>query len=122
MNYWPPPSHHAYTEGQITLVAYQRRVDCKIDVLTYKCPLTNAPDYLADMCNEAASSKALTAARGDLIPPVWNTVTYGQRGFQYAAEAVWNRLPANVRREQSLLSFRKQLKTHLFKTAFYPQQ
>jgi len=78
------------------------------------------------MCNEAASSEALSrnrsAARGDLIPPVWNTVTYGQRGFQYAAEAVWNRLPANVRREQSLLSFRKQLKTHLFKLAFYPQQ
>jgi len=104
----------------------RQRVDFKIAVLTYKCLHHLAPDYLADMCNEAASSEALSrnrsAARGDLIPPVWNTVTYGQRGFQYAAEAVWNRLPANVRREQSLLSFRKQLKTHLFKTAFHPQQ
>jgi hypothetical protein len=99
-------------------------VDFKIAVLTYKCLHQLAPDYLVEMCHEVASTEALSrnrsAARGDLVPPAWNTVTYGQRGFPYAAEAVWNGLPANVRQKQSILSFRKELKTHLFKTAFYP--
>ena len=77
-----------------------------------------APNYLSEMCQLVSSSEGLSrnrsAVRGDLISPAWNTVIYGQRHYEYAAAVVWNNIPINIRQKQSLMSFRKELKTYLF--------
>ena len=101
------------------------RVDFKIATLTYKCLNHMVPNYLSEMCQLVSSSEGLSrnrsAARGDLISPAWNTVTFGQRHFQYAAAVVWNNIPLNIRQKQSLISFRKELKTYLFGLSYFSE-
>ena len=43
---------------------------------------------------------------------------FGSRSFHTAAPTVWNSLPFTLRSSQTLNTFRKHLKTHLFQSAF----
>ena len=80
------------------------------------------PGYISSMCHPVSDNAYLarhrSAKRGDLISPRWNTATYGQRGFDYSGPTVWNALPVSIRKKHSLYSFRKDLKTHLFRKAY----
>ena len=40
---------------------------------------------------------------------------YGRRTFEYAGCRLWNALPLNVRMEEKIENFKKQIKTLLFK-------
>ena len=99
-----------------------QRIEYKIATLTYKSLHQMAPVYLSQMCRPVSQSIFLarnrSATNGDLIPANWRTVHYGQRGFYYASPKVWNNLPAYIRLQDSILSFRKELKTYLFRTAY----
>ena len=44
--------------------------------------------------------------------------TLGARSFHASAAALWNSLPAHIRMIDSLVLFKKSLKTYLFKLAF----
>ena len=44
----------------------------------------------------------------------------GKRAFSVAAPIIWNELPTTLKSCESLASFRKNLKTYLFKIAFPP--
>ncbi|KAK2173811.1 hypothetical protein NP493_848g02043 [Ridgeia piscesae] len=45
----------------------------------------------------------------------------GTRAFSVAAPTVWNTLPASVKSEGNIVSFRRHLKTYLFNAAYPPQ-
>lgn len=100
----------------------KQRIDYKISVMTYKSLHNMAPGYLSDMCRPASQSQFLarnrSAHRGDLINHSWKTVTYGRRGFHYAAPAVWNTLPVDIRQRPSLEAFCTALKTFFFLQAY----
>ena len=49
-----------------------------------------------------------------LVLPKSRSVTYGNRSFVYTAPKLWNSLPVYVRNADTLGSFKKLLKTHLF--------
>ena len=53
------------------------------------------------------------------IPRV--TTKAGTRVFSGAAPTVWNSLPASVKSEGNVVSFRRRLKTYLFHAAYPPQ-
>jgi len=101
----------------------QQRIDYKIAVLAYKSVNQMAPPYLTEMCRPVSQSCFLarnrSADRGDLISQKWNTVTYGQRGFYYAAPKVWNNLPVAIRQRPTLSTFQHELKTHYFRQAYH---
>jgi len=107
---------------QLHWLPIKQRTDFKIATLTYKSLHQLAPQYLAEMCRPVANILYLTnhrsAARGDLIFHGWNTVSHGQRGFDYSAPVIWNALPARIRGSDSILTFKKELKTYLFKQAY----
>lgn len=42
-------------------------------------------------------------------------VTYGDRSFNVAGPKLWNNLPLQIRKSSSIQSFKKELKSHLFK-------
>ena len=98
------------------------RVEFKIALLTYNALHNMAPEYLKEMCRPTASNPFLapnrSASRGDLMRCGWNSVSYGQRSFYYSSAAVWNSLPTYLRQQYSPLSFKKHLKTYLFKRAY----
>ena len=56
---------------------------------------------------------------GNLIIPR-TKLNLGKRAFSVAAPIVWNELPTTLESCESLASFRKHLKTDLFKIAFPP--
>ena len=101
----------------------KQRIVFKIATLTFKCLAGQAPEYLQTLCLPVSSSQFLSrnrsASRGDLIEPQCKTKRFGQRSFRYSAANVWNSLPFNIRREQSLYTFRNQLKTYLFTQSYY---
>jgi len=100
----------------------QQRIDYKIAVLTYKAMHHMAPDYLTEMCHTVSESSFLSrnrsAIRGDLMNTRWNTVSYGQRGFYYAAPRVWNSLPVAIRQRSSIDAFQRELKTFFFRQGY----
>ena len=51
--------------------------------------------------------------------PGFKLNSYGRRAFSVAAPLLWNSLPEHVRHAESLDIFKRQLKTVLFKRAFY---
>ena len=50
--------------------------------------------------------------------PLTETKTFGERAFSFTRPKQWNSLPYDVRRSPSLFSFKKALKTYLFKSAY----
>ena len=50
--------------------------------------------------------------------PILRPRRLGDRAFSVAGPVVWNSLPAAVREADSLHSFRRKLKTHLFTLCF----
>ena len=97
------------------------RVNYKIGLLVYKCLHGLAPGYLSDQCIPAstfagrANMRSSTSLDRLLYVPRTKTKTLGPRGFYYAASAVWNSLPVDLRDPGlSLHSFRTKLKSHFF--------
>ena len=96
------------------------RVDYKIAVLTFKCLNGLAPQYLSSLIEVYVPSRSLRSASKNLLR-VKDTKfkTLGDRSFSFTAPLIWNKLPINLRTEKSIENFKKMLKTHYFKEAYY---
>ena len=92
-----------------------------IVLLTFKCLHGLAPQYLVDLIAVAAQSRYNLRSRNAtlLVPANARCLpTLADRAFHSAAPKLWNSLPAEIRNIQSLTSFKRALKTNLFKIAF----
>ena len=76
-----------------------------------------AANYLSELCRpnaeDTARSRLRSAARGDLQVPRIKT-NFGSRAFAVAGPMFWNRLPPEIRANDSLQSFKSLLKTYYF--------
>ena len=52
------------------------------------------------------------------VPTIKSKTTLGDRSFAMAAPKLWNTLPTELRRIQSVATFKCHLKTYLFKLAY----
>ena len=89
------------------------------------------PPYISDLLNSKRSlSYSLRSNKEQLLSPLsCNTlvtlgdrafVTLGDRAFVAAAPKLWDALPKDVRNAETVGSFKRLLKSHLFKfIAFY---
>ena len=98
----------------------RQRINYKIAMLAYQCINDPSfPSYLKDFVKVHTPTRTLrSCSKMLLVKPRVKLVNYGMRAFDYAAADVWNSLPEYLRHSQSLISFKKQLKTYLFKTHF----
>ena len=89
--------------------------------MMYKIMNGMAPSYLQEYVISSASSRSLLRLRsadtGQLHVPRTRTVL-GDRAFAVAGPRTWNSLPVMVRSAPSLSTFKKHLKTYLFRHAF----
>ena len=96
------------------------RIDYKLlCVTTFRCLNGLAPRYLARHCTLVSSvagrSHLRSAASGMLVVPACSTKTIGPRAFAVSGPCSWNNLPVEMRSSNnSLASFKKELKTVLF--------
>ena len=97
------------------------RVSFKIAVIVFKCLYTDDfPSYVKELISIYTPSRTLRSSDAYLLnKPVMKLHTFGDKSFCYAAPEVWNDLPADIRFSNSFFVFKKKLKTHFFRKAFY---
>jgi len=86
------------------------RVEYKVCLLVFKAlhGMLCRPN-----AEDTARSRLRSAERGDLQVPRSKT-NFGSRAFAVAGPMFWNRLPPEIRANNSLQSFKSQLKTYYF--------
>lgn len=95
------------------------RVQYKVALYVYKALNGIAPAYIAAMVNlYMPSRKSLRSSSKKLIHQKAAKTQWGDRSFSVAAAKLWNTLPGSVKYANSIDSFKKNLKTFLFKTAY----
>ena len=90
------------------------RIEYKVCLLLFKALHGMAPNYLCELCRpnaeDSARSRLRSAACGDLQVPCSKT-NFGSRAFAVAGPMFLNRLHPEIRANDSLQSFKSQLKT-----------
>ena len=104
----------------------QHRISYKIAILARDCIHGIGPAYFGDVCAPVTAAPGRTnlrsATRGDLVIPRTRT-KLGERSFRISAPTVWNSLPDSLKHfATSREHFRKELKTYLFRKAYYTHQ
>ena len=95
------------------------RILYKVLVLTFQAVHNLAPMYITDLISVYEPGRQLrSASRSLLTVPRHNLERFGRRGFSVNAPHLWNDLPDNLRLIDSVILFKRHLKTHLFKAAF----
>ena len=96
------------------------RVIFKILLLVYKGIHNLAPLYISELVRAKTYSRSLRSASKKILEVKrTNTKTYGDRAFSVAGPKLWNELPIEIKNSSNVNSFKRKLKTHLFKAAFY---
>jgi len=91
----------------------EKRIKFKVATLTYKALIGQSPIYIQDLVHRLPPSNRRSSGKNLLSCPFIKLST-SRRCFSFAAPTVWNSLPETLRECQSLPSFRKRLKAHLF--------
>ena len=94
------------------------RIEYKISTLCFKCLSSDsnaAPTYLSSLLNPYIPSRSLRSQNAQLLSlPRFSLKSCGYRSFTVSGPTIWNSLPISLRKIQSLCTFKKHLKTHLF--------
>ena len=100
----------------------EQRIIYKLLVLTFKALNDLSPKYLSDLINIYVPKCNLrSASNQQLVQPAYNLRTYGSRAFSYASPFLLNSIPREIRFSSSVSSFKRQIKTYLFKRAYEPK-
>jgi len=90
------------------------RITFKLACLTCKLLTTGQPAYLHTLLHPY-STRTLRSTNQFFFNMPWFSTEFGKRSFSYLAPTVWNWLPLNIRLSPTLDTFKRRLKTHLFK-------
>lgn len=119
LTYTPSGQHITGVLYSLHWLPVQSRIVFKTLTLTYKAIHGTAPSYICDLVTRYTPSRSLRSADSlTLQQPPYRLKSMGERAFSVAAPRLWNALPVAVRDAHTLASFKKLLKTHLFKIAF----
>lgn len=90
----------------------KERIDFKIICIVHKCINGKAPQDLTSTLVKSQSS------RSNLLNiPSYNS-SFGERSFSVAGPRLWNSLPLEIRSITDSVSFKQNLKTHLFRKSY----
>ena len=94
------------------------RIHFKILLLTFKCLIGMAPEYLCDLITPYTPPRTLrsnSTLTGSLVEQRYKRLKHGGRTFSSAAPLLWNCLPTEIRNATTVCTFKSLLKTHLFR-------
>ena len=97
----------------------RQRIEFKMLMIVYKALHGQAPSYIIELLNLKFQTHGhnLRSTQDTLalqIPQIRTKVTLGDRSFYCAAPRLWNKLPVDIRKSQTLESFKSKVKTYLF--------
>ena len=97
------------------------RITFKVLLVTYKAIHGIAHVYIQDLIKIREKSVYSLRSNSEILlenPRTMTKPTLGNRAFTAVAPKLWNSLPSDIRNTQSVDTFKRALKTYLFKTAF----
>ena len=97
----------------------EKRIDYKIATIVYKCIHGLAPSYLAELFTFRKPGRSLRSAKDNLTLQIPRAkLNAGTHCISHSGPTVWNKLPRGLREAETLTTFKRHLKTHLFRKAF----
>ena len=97
----------------------QFRIKYKILLLTYRALHGLAPTYITELLVPYTPPRTLRSSTEQLlVVQKYRLKNFGAGSLETAAPALWNSLESQIRLQKTLTSFRRLLKTHLFRQAF----
>ena len=97
------------------------RIQYKLCVPMHQVHIGRSPAYLADMMTattDLPGRERLRSTNSLRYETPKLKLKFGERAFSYAGPKAWNSLPSNLWELMNTDTFKKQLKTHLFKLAY----
>src|SRR5687768_5606875 len=94
------------------------RIDYKIALISHKVLLTQQPQYLTEIVMEYKPARVLRSGLLHMLTSNKPKSSIARQSFNYASEQVWNSLPLELRASQDTTTFKKKLKTELFRRSF----
>ena len=94
------------------------RIKFKVLLLVYKSLNNMAPIYLTEMFHLINSNYSLRSQNKISLKVPRTKTKFGDRSLCVIGPKLWNSLPSSIQYAPSLIIFKKQLKTHLFREAF----
>jgi len=83
---------------------------------------TSQPLYLYELISHYRPSRSPRSSNANLLTrPPGITSNFSSRAFSVSAPSTWNSLPAHIRSIDTLSTFKRHLKFHLFQSAFTVQ-
>jgi len=100
---------------ELHLLPIRYRIIFKILLLVYKSLNGISPSYLAQKLHYRSHTRSLRSVSNELLmQPGSYTQTYGDRAFAVHAPREWNLLPYEIRKSNTISSFKRSLNTYLF--------
>ena len=99
----------------------KHRFNSKILLTTYKALHGLSPDYITELITIKPLPCYNLRSNGEVFlqrPTIKTSATLGDRSFALAAPTLWNEFSTEIRHANSILTFKKLLKTFLFKKRF----
>jgi hypothetical protein len=101
---------------QLHWLLVHHRIVFKILLLVYKSMNEACPFYLSSCLQHRTSIRSLCSVANELLlVPSSKSKTYGARSFAVCAPKLWNKLRHSLRKASCISTFKKDLKTYLFK-------
>ena len=97
------------------------RIILKVILFTFKAVQGTALTYITNLLSFKQSRYNLRSVGNNTLarPEIKSAKTTGDIAFAVAASLLWNALPPSLRAIDNITSFKKQLKTHLFRKAYF---
>ncbi len=96
-----------------------RRREYKILTYMFKIHIGAAPEYLRELVTKYEPGRCLRSANQNRYTEISTSLkTGGDRAFAKVGPVLWNRLPSELRSMSSLSSFKRALKTYLFRVEY----
>ncbi len=97
----------------------EQRVTYKVALQVYRVLNDLSPAYLKDLIIPYQPGRSLRSGQQNLVSvPKYQLMKFGGRSFASVGPTVWNSLPIDIRNAPSIATFKKVLKTHLFRKAY----
>ena len=95
------------------------RVEYKAATLAFNSYNDIGPSYLNQVVRPYIPPRTLRSKNNNLaVSHNFNRITFGKRSFSYFGPHIWNNLSNDLRKLDSIDSFKRNLKTHLFNKYF----
>ena len=96
----------------------RQRITFKILTITWKVLHGQAPSYIRELLHPYVPSRELRSTNQSQLTVPKYYHAYGKRAYAVAAPILWNSLPNAIKVQECYITFKKHLKTHLFKEAY----